>query len=123
MASLIAVRDTAGTAGHLTLRLAGSITQALLTRVPARFYGGIHEVLLTGLAVAVADWCRRRGAGRAGAGGAAGSWRVTAARRCLRALDLSRTVGWFTSLYPVRLEVGGVDVAAALAGGPALGRR
>ena len=55
------VRDTAGTAGHLTLRLDGSITQALLTRVPARFYGGIHEVLLSGLAVAVADWCARRG--------------------------------------------------------------
>jgi non-ribosomal peptide synthase protein (TIGR01720 family) len=31
-------------------------------------------------------------------------------------------VGWFTSLYPVRLDAGGIDVAAALSGGAALGR-
>ena len=37
-------------------------------------------------------------------------------------IDLSRTVGWFTSLYPVRLDVGGVDVEEALGGGAALGR-
>src|SRR5262249_39472616 len=37
-------------------------------------------------------------------------------------IDLSRTVGWFTSLYPVRLDVGGVDVEEALAGGAGLGR-
>ena len=41
-------RDTAGTAGHLTLRLPAAVTEALLTRVPARFHGGIQEVLLTG---------------------------------------------------------------------------
>src|SRR5262249_10352307 len=37
-------------------------------------------------------------------------------------MDLSRTVGWFTSLYPVRLDVGGLDVEEALGGGAALGR-
>ena len=37
-------------------------------------------------------------------------------------IDLSRTVGWFTSLYPVRLDAGGVDVEEALAGGAGLGR-
>src|SRR5262249_52374110 len=36
--------------------------------------------------------------------------------------DLSRTVGWFTSAFPVRLESGAIDVDEALAGGPALGR-
>jgi non-ribosomal peptide synthase protein (TIGR01720 family) len=36
-------------------------------------------------------------------------------------IDLSRTVGWFTSLYPVRLDAGSLDLAAALAGGAALG--
>ena len=35
--------------------------------------------------------------------------------------DLSRTVGWFTSIFPVRLDPGPVDVADALAGGPAAG--
>ncbi len=30
--------------------------------------------------------------------------------------DLSRTVGWFTSLYPAVLDLTGVDVAGALSG-------
>ncbi|SBV05202.1 non-ribosomal peptide synthase domain TIGR01720, partial [Streptomyces sp. Ncost-T6T-1] len=36
--------------------------------------------------------------------------------------DLSRTVGWFTSMFPVRLDVSGVDVVDAFAGGEAVGR-
>ncbi|SES49933.1 non-ribosomal peptide synthase domain TIGR01720/amino acid adenylation domain-containing protein, partial [Streptomyces sp. yr375] len=35
--------------------------------------------------------------------------------------DLSRTVGWFTSMFPVRLDVGGADLDEAFAGGPAAG--
>ena len=38
------------------------------------------------------------------------------------AVDLTRTVGWFTSLYPVRLDPGLLDLEEALSGGPALGR-
>jgi len=34
--------------------------------------------------------------------------------------DLSRSVGWFTMLAPVRLDVGGVDPVAVRAGGPAV---
>src|SRR6202008_1931656 len=33
--------------------------------------------------------------------------------------ELSRTVGWFTSEYPVRLDLGDIDVEMALAGRPA----
>src|SRR5262249_39613554 len=36
--------------------------------------------------------------------------------------DLSRTVGWFTSLFPVRLDHGLLDPDEALAAGPALAR-
>ena len=39
-----------------------------------------------------------------------------------RDVDLTRTVGWFTSLYPVRLDPGLLDLEEALSGGPALGR-
>ncbi len=35
--------------------------------------------------------------------------------------DLSRTVGWFTGIHPVRLDVTGIDADDALAGGPAAG--
>ena len=58
-------RDTGGTARHLTLTLPAALTGALLTRVPAAFHGGINDVLLTGLVVASADWCRHRGRGGA----------------------------------------------------------
>src|SRR5262249_29027459 len=37
-------------------------------------------------------------------------------------VGLSRTVGWFTSQFPVRLDAGGLDLEEALAGGEALGR-
>ena len=90
-------RDTLGRAGHLTLTLPSAVTQALLTRVPAAFHGGINDVLLTGLALAVADWCRRhvqganvracepRGAARSGGRMVVRSLAVKslAARRCL----------------------------------------
>ncbi|MCK0093924.1 condensation domain-containing protein, partial [Rhodococcus sp. F64268] len=35
--------------------------------------------------------------------------------------DLSRTVGWFTSAYPVRVDLAGVDVDDAFAGGVSVG--
>ncbi len=114
------VRDVAGTAGHLTLSLPAAITGALLTRVPAAFHGGINEVLLTALVVAVADWCRRRGRG----GGPAVLLDLEGHGReeVFGDVDLSRTVGWFTSVFPVRLDPGALDLEEALAGGAALGR-
>jgi non-ribosomal peptide synthase protein (TIGR01720 family) len=122
--ALDAGRDVFGAAAHVTLTLPCDATQALLSRVPARFHGGINEVLLTGLAVAVCDWHRRR----AGAGGAPGGQAVVVdveghgREEVIAGVDLSRTVGWFTSLFPLRLDLGALDVADAAAGGPALGR-
>ena len=132
---LDASRDVNGTAGHLTLTLPASVTEALLTRVPAAFHGGINDVLLSGLVLAVADWCRRRAQGAAGsAGGSANSGPGPGHAVLLdleghgreedgfAGVDLTRTVGWFTSLYPVRLDPGAIDLAAALSGGAPLGR-
>ncbi len=118
--ALDARRDVGGTAGHLTLTLPAAITGALLTRVPAAFHGGINDVLLTGLVVALADWCRRRGrdGGRAVLLDVEGHGR----EEVFGDVDLSRTVGWFTSLFPVRLDPGALDLDEAVAGGGALGR-
>ena len=62
--------------GQLTLTLPAAMTGALLTRVPAAFHAGINDVLLTGLVVAVAQWCRRRGRSgeQCGADRCGGSW-------------------------------------------------
>jgi non-ribosomal peptide synthase protein (TIGR01720 family) len=110
--------DRLGSAGHLMLSLDAQTTAPLLGRVPALFHGQVNDVLLTGLALAVADWRRRHGYG----GGAAVLVDLEGHGREERAgLDLSRTVGWFTSLYPVRLDPGEIDQAEAWAGGAALG--
>ena len=100
------------------------LTAALLTRVLAAFHGGINDVLLTGLALAVADWCRRHGHGGGHGPGQAVLFDLEGHGReeIFADLDLSRTVGWYTSLFPVRLELGALNVEEALAGGAALGR-
>ncbi|MFI6099300.1 amino acid adenylation domain-containing protein [Lentzea sp. NPDC051213] len=110
------VRDTAGSAGHLTLELAEEITTPLLTTVPAAFHGGVNDALLTAFALAVADWRRRRGSGDDSAVllDLEGHGRE-------HDLDLSGTVGWFTTMHPVRLDLAAVDRAGALAGGAAMG--
>ena len=114
------VRDINGTAGRLTLTLPAALTGALLTRVPAAFHGGINDVLLTGLVVAIADWCRRRGRGSSSA--VLLDLEGHGREEVFEDIDLSGTVGWFTSLFPVRLDPGALDVEEAMAGGGALGR-
>ena len=122
--SLDRARDLSGSARHLTLTLPARVTEALLTRLPAAFHGGINEVLLTGLWLAIADWCRRRGRGGDRQAGHAVLIELEGHGReeLFADVDLSRTVGWFTSLFPVRLDPGSLDLDEALAGGPALGR-
>ncbi|MQY03034.1 non-ribosomal peptide synthetase [Actinomadura macrotermitis] len=107
-------RDTAATLRHRTLTLPAATTAALLTTVPAAFHARIDDVLLTGLAVAVA-----------GARGRPGPVLVDVeghGRDPLGAgLDLSRTVGWFTSVHPVRIDTGPLDLAEIEAGAAAAG--
>ena len=117
-------RDTGGTARHLTLTLPAALTGALLTRLPAAFHGGINDVLLTGLVVAIADWCRHRGRGASQSSNQAVLLELEGHGRedIFGDVELSHTVGWFTSLFPVRLDPGALDLDEAMAGGPALGR-
>ncbi|MEV0938741.1 condensation domain-containing protein, partial [Streptomyces phaeochromogenes] len=116
---LDAAKDTVTTRRVTELSLSVELTEALLTRVPALFHGGVNDVLLTGLALAVEEWQRRRGRD-ADAGvllDLEGHGRFEAA-----GLDVSRTVGWFTSIHPVRLDAGGVSWDEVCAGGVAGGR-
>ncbi|MFJ6598855.1 amino acid adenylation domain-containing protein, partial [Streptomyces violaceusniger] len=100
-------RDTVGTARSLTLTMDPGRTTAVLTEVPAALSASVNEVLLTALALAVTGWRR----GREGGDNTAvlidleGHGREEFAPD----IDLSRTVGWFTSLYPVRLDPGRPD--------------
>ncbi|PSJ28355.1 non-ribosomal peptide synthetase [Streptosporangium nondiastaticum] len=115
-------RDTTATLRTLRMTLSADRTEPLLTAVPQAFSAGVDDVLLAGLALAAADVRRTREPGLPAAHTGAlqidleGHGRGGSDAGGL-APDLSRTVGWFTTVHPVRLDVSGVDLADALAGG------
>ncbi|MCX4904323.1 non-ribosomal peptide synthetase [Streptomyces sp. NBC_00878] len=111
--------DTIATVERVRLDLPIETTRILLTTLPAAYRGGVNDGLLTGLAVAVAVWRRRHGVDELST-----LIRLEGHGReedVVPGADLSRTMGWFTSMYPVRLDVSGVDLDEALAGGAATG--
>ncbi|HBO7135762.1 TPA: amino acid adenylation domain-containing protein [Pseudomonas aeruginosa] len=79
----------------LVLTLDAERTRQLLQEAPAAYRTQVNDLLLTALARATCRWSgdasvlvQLEGHGREGLG---------------EAIDLSRTVGWFTSLFPLRL--------------------
>ncbi|HEU4510949.1 MAG TPA: amino acid adenylation domain-containing protein, partial [Pyrinomonadaceae bacterium] len=83
--------------GTIAMSLSQAETEALLQEVPAAYYTQINEVLLSALAVALKQWTGQRlllidveGHGR---------------EPISERVDVSRTVGRFTTIYPVLLDV------------------
>ncbi len=110
------VRDTAATTRTLELGLPAEVAGPLLARVPGALRTGPAEVLLAGLVLAVH---RLRSPGSAPGSllvDLEGHGRVDRTGRH----DLARTVGWFTTQYPVRFDLDGLDLDAAARGGDAL---
>ncbi|MGC5562293.1 amino acid adenylation domain-containing protein [Streptomyces sp. FR-108] len=105
--------DLMSTVDSVRVELPAEVTEALLTTLPAAFRGTGTDVLLAALALAVDRW---RDAGRSTLVRLEGHGR---AEEIVPGADLSRTVGWFTSMHPARVDVRGVDLADVLAGGPA----
>ncbi|HEY0604050.1 MAG TPA: amino acid adenylation domain-containing protein, partial [Herpetosiphonaceae bacterium] len=99
--------NTQGSIARIRLTLSAADTQALLQEVPRVYHAQINDVLLTALALAWAAWSGAttlrldlEGHGR---------------EEVFDDVDLTRTVGWFTSLFPVRLDLGTVrEPGAAL---------
>ena len=92
---------TLGTAGRVSVELSPAETGALLGEVQAAYRTQVGDVLLAALARAFA---RRTGERRVlveveGHG----------REELFAGVDLSRTVGWFTTTYPVLLELGKDD--------------
>ncbi|MEU1038519.1 non-ribosomal peptide synthase/polyketide synthase [Streptomyces sp. NPDC005907] len=91
----------------VTVRLDEERTDDLLRKVPGVYRTRVDDVLLTALARTLADWTGRRtvavdleGHGRED--------------QLFEDVDLSRTVGWFTTLFPVALDAGEGDWGTAL---------
>ena len=76
------------------MTLSAEETRALLEEVPRAYQTQLHEVLLAALAQTLggAVLIDLEGLGR---------------EDLFAGIDLSRTVGWFTTRYPVRLDLSG----------------
>ena len=108
--------DTYASAEHLSVSLDTETTRLLLGEVPAAFHAGIQDVLLIAYALA---WIEFLGADHT-------SIRIDVEGHgrhddLADYVDLSRTVGWFTTKYPVALAVGGLRWEQVMAGDAALG--
>jgi amino acid adenylation domain-containing protein/non-ribosomal peptide synthase protein (TIGR01720 family) len=93
--------NLAGDVRRVRVELDGETTRRLLRDAPAAYRTQVNDVLLTALARAVSGWTGEtrvrvdlEGHGR---------------EELFDGVDLSRTVGWFTSVYPVLLDVSGAD--------------
>jgi microcystin synthetase protein McyA len=94
---LEAQHNTVGSAAQVAMSLEAAQTRSLLEEVPQVYNTKINDVLLTALGKTLVPWCGRSGVlidleghGR---------------EDLFDDVDVSRTVGWFTSLYPVLLEL------------------
>jgi amino acid adenylation domain-containing protein/non-ribosomal peptide synthase protein (TIGR01720 family) len=92
--------NTEASARVVSVSLDAEETRALLQQVPSVYHTKINDVLLAALAATLTRWCGGpdividlEGHGR---------------EELPEGLDVSRTVGWFTALFPVRLDLGGV---------------
>ncbi|MFC4126350.1 amino acid adenylation domain-containing protein [Nocardia rhizosphaerae] len=111
--------DRMGTVRRLAVEVDAEVTDALLTTLPRLFHGSVTDALLATSALALLRWrARRQVDERCAVLRLEGHGRQ---EDIVPGADLSRTIGWFTSLYPVRLDLAGIDVDDALAGGPAMG--
>ncbi|MFJ4696529.1 amino acid adenylation domain-containing protein, partial [Streptomyces sp. NPDC088766] len=113
-------RDLHGTSGRISLTLPPEVTRALLTRVPGTVNAGVEDVLLSAFAVAVAEWRRGRG-DDPDAPVVVDLESHGRHEEAVPGSELSRTAGWFTALYPVRLAPEVADWSALHQDAAALG--
>ncbi|MDV7175684.1 amino acid adenylation domain-containing protein [Gordonia amicalis] len=112
-------RDVTATAERVRVRLPADVTESVVTTIPGRFHGSPNDPLLAALALALARWRSLRGE-------ASGSELIALEghgreESAVPGADLTATVGWFTSRFPVRLDLAGIDLDDAFAGGAAAG--
>ncbi|SFJ94176.1 condensation domain-containing protein, partial [Thermoflavimicrobium dichotomicum] len=99
-------QGTFGDRKTITVSLTEEETQQLLTEAHRAYQTEINDLLLTALALTVKEWT--------------GETRVAlnleghGREEILEGIDLTRTVGWFTSIYPVLFELKTDDLSTAI---------
>ncbi|AYF77614.1 amino acid adenylation domain-containing protein [Nocardia yunnanensis] len=108
--------DRVTTVRSVDVELDAETTTSLLTTLPGLFDGTVEDALLACLALAIRRWrmepiesvlIRLEGHGRQ--------------QEIVPGAELSRTLGWFTTVYPLRLALPDISIRDAYAGGPAMG--
>ncbi|MGP3689642.1 amino acid adenylation domain-containing protein [Streptomyces sp. IBSNAI002] len=104
--------DTVARERTTTVTVGSETTAALLGEIPAKFHAGVNDVLLTALAVTLArrqrDLGRQQTFAHVELEGHGREARFVADSAGFEP-DLSRTVGWFTTLFPVTVDPGPAD--------------
>ncbi|SFB04739.1 non-ribosomal peptide synthase domain TIGR01720/amino acid adenylation domain-containing protein [Amycolatopsis marina] len=90
-------QNTGASAASVTAGLDEQATDALLRRIPGRHRARIDDVLVAALGLVLSEWSGRERVvlGMEGHG----------REDIFEDVDLSRTVGWFTTIYPVELTM------------------
>ncbi|MEB3282827.1 MAG: amino acid adenylation domain-containing protein [Lyngbya sp.] len=99
-------KNTVKTSETVTISLSLEKTQALLKDVPSAYNTQINDILLTALTQTISTWTGQNyllvdleNHGR---------------ESLLNDLNLSRTVGWFTSIFPMLLELNTTDLGESI---------
>ncbi|WP_158607944.1 non-ribosomal peptide synthetase [Nocardia panacis] len=92
-------RDLRRDTGRIEVRIPARVFGPLAERMPIAFRAGVEDALLTALAVALARWRPDR------ADALIMLERHGREESVVPGADLSRTVGWFTNQFPIRLAL------------------
>ena len=90
----------------VTVELDEAETHALVHDLPRAYRTQINDALLVALAQSLAAWT--------GSGAVRFDLKGHGREPLLDEVDVTRTVGWFTSIFPVRIEVGSWEAGEAL---------
>ncbi|WP_433671224.1 amino acid adenylation domain-containing protein [Nocardia sp. CA-136227] len=111
--------DKQATVATVQVTLPATVTRAVLTALPHAFNGKVDDALIAALALALTRWRRSRGE------------TITETLLTLEShgrddttlpgADLTRTVGWFTTTYPVRIDLSDIDIDDAFDAGATAG--
>ena len=92
-------QNTEASARIVSMSLDVEETSALLQKVPQAYNTEINDVLLAALGLALTSWI--------GQPGARINLEGHGREELFEGIDLSRTVGWFTTMFPVNLDLRG----------------
>jgi amino acid adenylation domain-containing protein/non-ribosomal peptide synthase protein (TIGR01720 family) len=93
--------QSVATSHTVTKRLSVEETRTLLQEVPEAYHTQINEVLMTALGRALGGWL--------GEGDVVIELEGHGREEVVEGVDLSRTVGWFTTIHPMLLQVGEIE--------------